>query len=526
MQKKWTPLLVVLITILVLTGCARPPLESASRSGTSTAAALEFDRVKGSPVELRMFLQRFPKGGDLHNHLSGTIYAEDYIEWALADDRCIDPQSLKLFLPPCSEAADRPALAQALARGTVDRNRLLDAWSMRNFLPGPTAASGHEQFFRTFSLFSAATEGRAGDMLVEAIDQAVTQRIGYLELMLSLQRGAAADLGRRIVSPGDWGLLTEALLEAGIAELVPPAMRQLDEMEDRVRQHYGCPAADTPACAVEVRYLAQVTRTMAPTQLFAQSLLAFLLIEADPRVVGLNLVAPEDDPSALATYETQMEQLRFFADRFGPVPISLHAGELTLGLVHPRHLRSHIRQAVEIAGARRIGHGVAIAYEQDAEQLLLDMARKQVAVEINLTSNEQILGVQGNRHPFAVYRSYGVPMTISTDDQGVSRGDLTHEYQRAVETYDLSYDELVHLSRNALHFAFIQGASLWADPLLSQVVAACADAQPGHQEPSRNCLVFLAHNDKARLQWRLEEQFRRFSDDRAALRRQRGFPLP
>ena len=40
-------------------------------------------------------------------------------------------------------------------------------------------------------------------------------------------------------------------------------------------------------------------------------------------------------------------------------------------------------------------------------------------------------------HPLPVYLQHGVPVALSTDDEGVSRIDLTHEYQRAMTTYDL-----------------------------------------------------------------------------------------
>jgi hypothetical protein len=45
-------------------------------------------------------------------------------------------------------------------------------------------------------------------------------------------------------------------------------------------------------------------------------------------------------------------------------------------------------------------------------------------------------------------------MTLSTDDEGVSRIDLTHEYVRAVETYVLGYTDLQELVRNSLEYGF------------------------------------------------------------------------
>ena len=53
-----------------------------------------FQKVRHEPALLRSFLYAFPKGGELHNHLDGAIYAESYIRWAAEDGKCIDLESL------------------------------------------------------------------------------------------------------------------------------------------------------------------------------------------------------------------------------------------------------------------------------------------------------------------------------------------------------------------------------------------------------------------------------------------------
>ena len=113
-----------------------------------------------------------------------------------------------------------------------------------------------------------------------------------------------------------------------------------------------------------------------------------------------------------------------------------------MGIVPPEDLRDHIRKAVEIAGAERIGHGVDIGYETDATSLLNEMAQKHILVEINLTSNDAILGVKGAAHPLHTYMAAHVPVSLATDDEGVSRVDMTHEYVKGVEEQGLSYADL------------------------------------------------------------------------------------
>ncbi len=503
--------MVFLFCIVLLSSCAMPRQFGPPSEGLRAAGV--FDQASHSPVELRMFLERFPKGGDLHNHLSGAIYAEDFMDWAEADGVCFDVKTLAATSPPCDAGKGRPVLKTALEKGLVSGDAVIDAWSMRNFVPGYSAASGHDQFFATFSRFGAAGDSRHGDMLAAVVRNAADQHIDYLELMTSPGMGAARELARKVGPQPNMDVLYTALMAAGIKKLVPKAAAEFDRMVAEKNRQLGCQQSGTAACRVQVRFLAQVVRTFPPEQVFAQSMLAFLLVKSDPDVVGLNLVAPEDNPVTLKTYETQMQQLGYLATRLGPVPISLHAGELTLGLVPPRDLRNHIREAVELAGARRIGHGVDIGYEVNAEQLLREMARKNIAVEINLTSNAQILGVEGDQHPFQTYRAHGVPLTLSTDDAGVSRGTLTNEYERAVLSYHLKYSDIVTLSRNAASYSFLPGAGLWASPHGFLPVAACRGQRLGNPSPDRSCAAFLAASEKARLQWRLEAQLAAFDAD-------------
>jgi adenosine deaminase len=193
------------------------------------------------------------------------------------------------------------------------------------------------------------------------------------------------------------------------------------------------------------------------------------------------------------------------------VHISLHAGELAPGLVPPEGLRFHIRQAVELGHAERIGHGVDVMYEDDAPGLLKEMAQKHVMVEINLSSNEGILGVKGVEHPFPLYRAAHVPVALSTDDEGVSRIDITREYVRAALDYHLNYQDLKQLARTGMEHSFLSGDSLWAAADLFTAAAAPCKGQPlGQEKPAAGCKAFLDGSEKAAAQWELERRFRTF----------------
>ena len=173
----------------------------------------------------------------------------------------------------------------------------------------------------------------------------------------------------------------------------------------------------------------------------------------------------------------------------------------------PEHLGWHIRDAVEIAGAKRIGHGIDISYDPQMYVTLGKMRQREVAVEINLTSNDVILGVSGENHPINIYLEEDVPITISTDDEGVSRIDLTHEYQRAVQTYDLDYQTVKGISRNALQYSFLDGAALFQNPKIGLLTESCATGLPADPGDGSTCAEFISQSQKATKQWELERRF-------------------
>ena len=164
--------------------------------------------------------------------------------------------------------------------------------------------------------------------------------------------------------------------------------------------------------------------------------------------------------------------------------------------------------------SERIGHGVDVMHEDRPYDLLKEMAAKHVMIEINLTSNDVILGVTGKNHPFPIYRKFHVPVALSTDDEGVSRINMTHEYVRAAETYALSYADLKQMVRTGLEHNFLPGSSLWREPdAFRLAVVACASDAPGGAKPSAACADFLKSSEKAAQQWELERRFREFEAD-------------
>ena len=496
------------------------PHRTADIATDSTASrALEQARKQG-PLALRAFLYAMPKGSDLHVHLSGAVYAESFLRAGAEDGLCVNPQTLSFVR---SSSSDQKGCAKdTVAAANVTRDQhlydaLIDAFSMRSFVPS-NGNSGHDHFFDTFDKFGGTSKAHLGEWIDEVVTRAAAQNEQYMELMHTPDFGKAAALANKVGYHSDFAQYRQLLLDGGLRDSIPEIQAQMNEAEANRRKLEDCdgPAA-RPACKVEVRFIYQVLRGLPKEVVFAQTLLAFEVASADSRFVGLNFVMPEDGYVSMNDYRLHMQMLDTLHTLYPKVHISLHAGELAPGMVTPDGLSFHIRAAVEQGHAERIGHGVDVMYEDRPYDLLKEMASRHVMVEINLTSNDVILGIKGNDHPLAFYRKYGVPVAFSTDDEGVSRIDLTTEYVRAVETYALTYPELKQMIRTGIEHSFLPGASLWTRKAdlkqpgeqLDQPVAAC-QSQLGRPRPSGACEAFLQSSDKAQQQWELEQRFRAF----------------
>ena len=356
---------------------------------------------------------------------------------------------------------------------------------MRNFVRGNAAVSGHDQFFSTFARFGSS-QTRRPDAIAATLEQAARDRVTYVELIANPTQ--PAELGKHT-----------AALDARVAQLL------------RCGQAHA-----SIGCGVRYRYVPYALRTLPAPVVFGQMLMGYAMVQADPqRYAGVNIVAPEDNPAALRHYRLHITMFKLLSARYPQVPLTLHAGELSLGLVPPADLRFHIRDAMA-AGARRIGHGVDIGYEDDAAALLRQMKAQHAAVEINLTSNDVILGVKGADHPLPMFLAAGVPLVLSTDDEGVSRSDMTHEYQRAVTEQGLGYATLKQVARNGLTYSFAPGESLWSLDNGSTPAAACAAASLVSGSADARCKALLDGSEKARLQWQLARDFVAFETQQLA----------
>ena len=504
-------------TLVVLLSCTLTlSAQTNVKSGDSEQrTASYFESIRKSPPKQMAFLLKMPKGGDLHNHLSGAVYAESYIEWAAQKGLCVNNSTMSLGVPASPSACDvTQSPANTALTNSVLYRQMIDAWSMRNWqLSGQ---SGHDHFFDAFGKFGAATYDNSGKMLAEAVKSAARGKVFYVELMLTPDGTPTGVLSSQIGGKVGWdgnfdGTLSK-LKANGIESAAALGIKNIKDMEAQKDQLLKCGTKQAnPGCSVTVRYVAQVSRNSSLGQVYAQMVTGLALAnDPESKVVATNLVQGEDGLNSMQNFSLHMEMLKFLRPLYPRARVTLHAGELAPGLVTPDGLLFHIRDSVMVARADRIGHGVDIMHETDPYELLKEMARRNVMVEICLSSNDLILGISGSRHPLATYIEYGVPVALATDDEGVSRSEISMEFLKAAEDQGLGYLQLKTMARTSLQYAFIAGESLWSEGRKFVPVSQCARDVEDRKLGSNSCRQFLAASEKAKLQWQLEQEFNTF----------------
>ena len=410
-----------------------------SLSGAATMAEV-FERFKDTATkeDLYRFLYNMPKGGDLHNHLSGSGFADWWYEEALAQEENGYVYYTKTAINGCrphDDYDDFGASPYLLLFRTIQSHNYqqLDACEQGEYKRLADLTRAERQSWMHSIELDKPSEGRA-----EFFGKH-WQRINDLSSNPHLM---AELLFRNMAAFGREGLhYLETML--GVFDYLKPdgqvyaPEEVLDIYTARIAKR------DAQKTGVTVRFQEAILRFLpnAEEQLRAQ--FDFVVNHPD-YYVSVNMVGQEDQSYPLRFLST-LRELR----RKHNIPLSIHGGEVD-------GPNDNVRDTL-LLGALRIGHGLNLITDADTMRL---MRHGPYLIEINLISNLLLRYVSDySQHPFPEYLRIGIPVALSTDDRGMWRSNLTDEFYVAVQEFNLTWDEILQLSRNSLTHGFMEPAA-------------------------------------------------------------------
>lgn len=431
--------------------------------------------IRQEEAFLYAFFQQMPKGGDIHHHYSGAVYAESFAEhiaeknyWVNTQDYRVEEQRPRST--PLSGSRDTVwrTCEQLRSAGLWGQTvqRLVERWSVLGYRTGER---GDQYFFGVFPYLNSAVSANYAAGLREIRRRAISEQVLYIETIFEpVQCNDTWDDLR----PYETALLAAqtrrdtAQAQKLIAQLMQQIRTSHPAASSCISQHNAFVRTIHENTAIDdeqftLRYQNYALRMLPPTDVFAQLYLCFASAATSPLIVGVNLVGPENDPVALRDCWLHHQFFAYLHTQFPNVRIALHAGELTTRIAPAEELTWHVRDAIYTAKAQRIGHCASIAHEQNSTQLMRYMAENNIVAEINLTSNEFILNLTGSAHPIQLLHHHRVPLVIATDDAGILRTSLTQQYVLLAQRYPkIHYRDIKKIAYNSLQYAFLEDENL------------------------------------------------------------------
>jgi adenosine deaminase CECR1 len=408
-------------------------------AGAAAPSDRWFEDVKknATPEQLYTFLYALPKGGDLHNHLTGAALSEWMWDAALASEKQGYTYYTKVTIRNCvpygeneygaatpylmlfvNITAAKHAKLDECQRSEYKRLQDLDAKEKQGWLDSlrlDKPYEGRNEFFsahwqRMNDLF--VNPYWTADILFKNMEAFGKEGVVYLETENGVTGYQKPD-----------------------GSEIPP-----DEVANLFRAKLASP--EWRATGVEVRFQNSILR-FAPNA--EENLKKLYAINDQFRdlFVGINMVGREDDDKG---YPLRfLSTLRELRHHYPDIKLSIHAGEVD-------EPNAHVRDTL-LLGADRIGHGVNLITDPDT---MLLMRHGPYLVEINLISNLLLEYVKDySQHPFPEYLRIGIPVALSTDDRGMWDSNMSDEYFVAVREFNLSWGELTQLGRNSLEHSFV-----------------------------------------------------------------------
>lgn len=394
-------------------------------------------KQQASPEQLYEFLYLLPKGGDLHNHLSGSNFSEWW--FALASDPQLNggyQYYTQLYAKMCQNgnANEFTSIGHFLAFRNIQHSHYiqLSECEKTQYKALSDLSSAEKQGWYNSIRLDKTDEGRdeffekhwprlnelmnnpyiQANLLVKNMQAFGKENLVYLETQVSARNMLRAD----------GSLFTP--------EQVVDIYRQRLSQKDALRS------------GVTARLQYTLLRFTPDAEQQLEWIYRFVDQHRD-LYVGINMAGREDNDKG---YPLRfLPTLRKLRATIPAIDLSIHAGEVD----EPNF---HVRDTL-LLGATRIGHGVNLI---DDPQTMLLMRNGQALVEINLVSNLLLEYVDDySQHPFPEYLRTGVPVALSTDDRGMWDSTMTDEYYVAVKEFNLSWQELLKLGENSLKYSFV-----------------------------------------------------------------------
>ena len=144
--------------------------------GYSQTAATYFEKIRNNEAELTAFFSQMPKGGDLHHHYSGSIYAEPILEDAINEDFYLNTATMQVLKEkPSYGNWELFSILKSQGKLALYEQKIMEKWSVKDY--NNVDYPSDKLFFESFDKFSPALVGHFGEGLLELKNRAIKENV-------------------------------------------------------------------------------------------------------------------------------------------------------------------------------------------------------------------------------------------------------------------------------------------------------------------------------------------------------------
>lgn len=496
---------------------------------------------------LKWFFTKLPKGGDLHMHMEGSFPPKTLRHLAIKYNLYYD-RSEKMFFPG---EVKKKNCVYSKNMSSEEWEEIFNLISIRDISKGSKQAN--KKFFIAFRLIGSILDNVPIPEQVRIMKKnARRQNIGYDEIMGELAK-TPKPAGFENIFPKEINdenlekafnhLMQSGYIDQYIEEstaLLNACEQDVFEMEfdfDQLLEYFEYlekqfllwleegPESNQEInfdFPVQIGYNLEVMRNRPNGDFFASAAAAMAVAQNDPRVFGFTVDGPQHEAIASDNFLAQMKIIEWLKKRYPDVNITYHALEVNERLSTMEEMQEELWNIFKYVDPKRVGHVTALSESRNPPGLLKHLKANHIGVEVCLSSVQVTTGVKPKKNPIFLILQSEIPVTLNSDDEGLTFSNLSREFLKAYKC-GISYKDITIMIRSSLHYSFLPGESIYTKNWLEEAHKfgvrrgdifndLFQEMHDPKWKPSKEAIEFLRASRKAQVQFIHEKQVVKFEE--------------
>lgn len=210
-----------------------------------------------------------------------------------------------------------------------------------------------------------------------------------------------------------------------------------------------------------LKLIYEVMRHYDPGSFFAWLYCILQFIELDnSKFVGVTVDGPQKHPNSIEYFNDHVDIFKHLRTLFPRAKVTIHTLEYSKDEFDKIDEAKHELTRVLEINPERISHATMAPFTHDLSENLSKMQEKNIALELCLTSAQVTTGQDAITMPFTAHHS-GLVVFLGTDDPGIVPTNIFREMVKAIENFDLTWEDVEIITRNGVTFSLLDGESLY-----------------------------------------------------------------